>query len=155
MTFDTPTVDEFKLVKDAWANSFRKSPWAGCIPNHLYDQVSRESIRSILDRGARVLVAVTPIHGREDEFPAVRRVMGYSVSEPHRGILHWLYVKAGPDGLGYRGVGIGRAILERTILEFNPNVEWTYTFRTRASERFLNGGDGPRFHWDPIPARVK
>jgi hypothetical protein len=154
MVFDTPTADEFKFVKDSWANSFRKSPWAGCIPNHLYDQVSRETIRSILDRGALVLVAVTPIAGQEDQFPEVRRVIGYSVSEPERGILHWLYVKAGPDGLGYRGLGRGRAILEKTVELFNPNVDWTYTFRTRASERFLNGGEN-RFHWNPVPARVK
>jgi len=154
MTFDTPTEDEYKFVKDSWANSYRKSKWAGCIPNHMYDQVSREGIRTILDRGALVLVAVTPIAGREEEFPAVRRVMGYSVSEPSRGVLHWLYVKRGPDGLGYRGVGIGRQILEKTIEAFNPRVEWTYTHRMDASERFLNG-KAKRFRWDDVSARVK
>jgi len=93
MTIDTPTPEEFKLVFDAWGQSFRKSPWAGCVPNHLWDAVSRETARTILDRGALVLVAVTPIAGQEDEFPAVRRVMGYSVSEPNRRLRLWLYVK--------------------------------------------------------------
>jgi hypothetical protein len=154
MTFDTPTADEFKFVKDSWANSFRKSPWAGCIPNHLYDQVSREAIRSILDRGALVLVAVTPIAGQEEQFPEARRVMGYSVSEPRHNILHWLYVKAGPDGNGYRGMGVGRSILEKTMMLFDEQSPNTYTFRTRASERFLSGS-GRRFQWNPVPARLK
>lgn len=154
MKFDAPTADEMKLVFDSWANSFRKSPWAGCIPNNLYDQVSREVARSILDRGARVIVAVTPIAGREDEFPAVRRVMGYSVSEPDRNVLHWLYVKDGPAGNGYRRLGVGRALLEQTVKAFDPDRPFVYTFRTRASERFLNG-ESRRFIWDPVPARVK
>lgn len=135
--------DEYKFIYDSWANSFRKSPWAGCVPNHLYDQVSREAARSILDRGAVVLVAVTPIAGQEEQFPEVRRVMGYSVSEPDRNVLHWLYVKD-----DFRGMGVGRELLEKTC---RIDEDWTYTFRTRASSKFL----GPRFRWDPVRARVK
>lgn len=142
VTIDTPRADEFDLVFDAWANSFRKSPWAGCVPNNLWDQVSRAVAGDILDRGAIVLVAVTPIAGQEDKFPEVRRVMGYSVSEPDRGVLHWLYVKR-----DYRGAGVGSALLRATC----PTGEWIYTFRTRASATFL----GHRFKWDPVPARVK
>jgi GNAT superfamily N-acetyltransferase len=138
----TPTADEMPLVYDAWANSYRKSPWAGTVPNHLWDSVSRESIKSLLSRGARVLVAVTPVAGHEAEYPAVRRVMGYSVSEPSRRVLHWLFVKE-----KFRRVGIGRALLDATC----PDGAYTYTHRTRASSRFL----GERFTWDPVPARVK
>jgi GNAT superfamily N-acetyltransferase len=145
MTFDSPQPLEWRLVFDAWANSFRRSPWAGCIPNHLYDEVSRAVAEGIVDRGARVLVAVTPIFERENEFPEVRRVMGYSVSEPDRKILHWLYVKD-----DFRGTGVGRALLKETC----PEGQWSYTFRTRASERFLNK-HGRRFFHDPVPARTK
>lgn len=145
MAYETPTAEELKLVYDAWANSFRKSPWAGCVPNHLYDQVSREVAKSILDRGARVVVDVTPIAGREEEYPAVRRVMGYAVLEPDRRVLHWLFVKR-----DFRGTGVGTRLLEHAC----PDGEWCYTFRTRASEGFLNK-HGKRFFWDPIPARVK
>lgn len=137
MTFDTPTADEMKLVYDAWANSYRKSPWAGCVPNNLWPMVSRTMITDILDRGARVLVAVTPIEGSDE-----RRVMGYSVSDPARGILYWLFVKR-----DYRGLGVGTALLNETC----PDGEWTYTCRTRASAKFL----GPRFHWDDTPTRIK
>lgn len=143
MTIDTPTPEEFAFVFDSWGQSYRKSPWAGTVPNHLWDTVSRETARTILDRGALVLVAVTPIAGREDEFPAVRRVMGYTVSEPKRKLLHWVYVKN-----DYRGTGIGARLLETTC---PGDDEWRYTHRTHASSRFL----GPRFTYDPVPARVK
>src|SRR5574338_1039205 len=150
MIIDKPTPDEFRIIFDAWGNSFRKSPWAGCVPNHLWDQVSRETARTIMDRGAQVLVAVTPIFGREDEFPAVRRVMGYSVAEPGRNVLHWLYVKN-----DYRGTGVGRALLEAATHDFTDGPQpWTYTHRTRASEKFLRAAARP-FRWDPVPARVK
>lgn len=143
MTIDDPQPDEFKIIYDAWANSFRKSPWAGCVPNNLWESVSRSMMTDIVDRGARVRVAVTPIAGREEEFPGVRRVMGYSVSEPVAHVLHWLYVKD-----DFRKMGIGRALKADAA---PGNDSWTYTCRTRASGRFL----GERFRWDPVRARVK
>jgi len=141
--FDAPRPDEYSLVYDSWARSFRKSPWAGCIPNHLYDQVSRAGIADILDRGARVVCAVQEL----DE--GARRVMGYAVSEPN--VLHWLFVKR-----DYRGFGVGSALLRETIRDWLPpgegNPQWVYTHRTNASARFLARHP---FVWDPVPARVK
>ena len=144
MHFDAPRADELPLVYDAWANSFRKSPWAGCIPNHLYDQVSRTTIGEILSRGARVIAAV------QDLPDGNRRVCGYSVSEPQ--ILHWLFVK-----LDYRGMGIGKQLLAETVKDWPTDSTfdaghppWKYTHRTRSSARFL--GDG--WTHDPVPARV-
>lgn len=136
LTFDTPTAEEFPLVFDSWANSFRKSPWAGCISNRLYDEVMRTTLAEIIDRGARIRVAVLTL---ED---GTRRVLGYSVSEPSKGVLHWVYVKQ-----PFRGVGVGRKILEEAC----PTGDWKYTFRTRASTKFLGG----RFEHDPVPARVR
>lgn len=146
MKIAAPTADELKLVYDAWGQSYRKSPWAGTVPNHLWDQVSRETARSILDRGALVLVAVTPIADHEELFPAVRRVMGFVVCEPSSSVLHFLYVKE-----MYRGSGVGKALLAAATADFSPNQEPTYTHRTRASSGFL----GNKWRWDPIPARVK
>lgn len=145
MTFDSPRPDEFPLIFDSWARSFRKSPWAGCIPNHLYDQVSRATINDILNRGARVIVAVQEVEGG-------RRVMGYSVSEPEvPGVLHWLFVKR-----DYRGFGVGSALLDETVRDWplTPPRRWSYTHRTAASNRFL-ARYPHQFHWDPVPARVK
>ena len=144
MKIDTPHADEYSLVFDSWARSFRKSPWAGCIPNQLYPSVQRTAMTDIMDRGAQVLVAVTPIEGQEDQFPEVRRVMGYSVSEPAKKLLHWIYVKD-----DFRGFGVGHQLLRATCGDGDD--EWTYTFRTYASTKFL----GKRFKWDAVPARVK
>lgn len=135
MKFDSPRADEYPLVFDAWARSFRKSPWAGCIPNHLYDSVSRTTISEILNRGAVVTVAY-------EELPeGGRRVMGYAVTEP--GVLHWVFVKR-----DYRGLGVGTALLRESCPGEEPML---YTHRTRASAGFL----GRRFTHDPSPARVK
>ena len=141
ITFDTPRADEFPLIFDSWVQSFRKSPWAGCVPNHLWDITQRATISGIIDRGARVLVVLAP------NVPGVfegRRVMGYSVSEP--GVLHWLYVKA-----PFRRQGIGRALLAETVRGWPERRPWLYTHRTRISARFL----GTDFVHDDVPARVR
>lgn len=140
MRFDAPQADEFPLIFDSWANSFRKSPWAGCIPNHLYDTVSRATIDGILNRGARVTCAVVDLP------EGGRRVVGYSVSEPARGILHWIYVKR-----DYRKMNIGGELLRFTADHIPPGVRRTYTHRTLASARFL----GDTWEHDPVPARTK
>ncbi len=136
--FDSPAADEWPLIFDTWARSFQKSPYAGCIPNHKYDEVSRAGISEILARrGCRVTVCYVELE------PGVRRVMGYAVTEPDRKILHWVYVKR-----DYRKTGVGRALLARVVPR---GQEYTYTYRTRASEGFLKGAAS----WDPVPARVK
>ena len=124
------------FVYDSWARSFQKSPFAGCIPNHLYPQVSRAASAEIADR-AKVLVAYADL---ED---GTRRIVGYSVSEPERKILHWLFIKN-----DYRRLGYGTALLKETC---GDNDQWFYTHRTRSSVPFL----GPRFRWDDKYARVK
>ncbi len=138
MKFDTPTAEEFSLIFDSWANSFRKSPWAGCVPNHLWDSVSRACIGELLNR-SMVIVAVTEL---ED---GTRRVMGYSVAEP--GVLHWLYVKN-----DYRGMGVGKALLELATHGWETFV---YTHRTRASDKFLRRALCRQWIWDPVLARVR
>lgn len=136
MKIGAPTADEYAFVYDAWANSFKKSPWAGCVPNSLWDTVSRQLIRSTLERGAIVQVATVDIEGQDG-----RRVAGYTVTEPERNILHWLFVKA-----DFRRLGVGKRLLAVAC----PDGDWTYTCRTRASSKFL----GPRFRWDPVAARL-
>lgn len=147
--FDDADADELPLVFDSWSRSFKKSPWAGCIPNHLYPEVSRATISEILDRGAKVIVAYVDLPD------GGRRVMGYSVSEPDKRILHWLFVKR-----DYRlpGWQVGTALLKRTCgdIQWNEHRQgyddpWTYTHKTPASTKFL----GPGFQWDPVPARVR
>lgn len=140
MKFDAPRADELPLVYDAWATSFRKSPFAGCVLNRDWDAVSRATIGELVDR-SKVIVCVQEL----DEDPnGARRVIGYSVSEPRRACLHWLYVKR-----DYRALGYGRRLLAHTV--GGASDGWVYTHRTHASSKFL----GPGFKWDPVHARVK
>lgn len=144
MIFDAPRADEFPLIFDSWSNSFKKSPWAGCVPNRLWDDVSRATIAEIIDRGARIIIAAMPLPD------GGRRVMGYSVSEPNKRTLHWLYVKK-----DYRGAGIGARLLRETCPD--GAFAWRYTHRTKAADKFLRraaGAGGPHFEWDPVPSRV-
>jgi GNAT superfamily N-acetyltransferase len=140
MLISTPEPDEWAFIFDSWARSYRRSPWAGTVPNHLWDAVSRAASAGLVDRGATVVVAVTPIEGQEG-----RRIMGYAVVEPDKRCLHWLYVKD-----DFRRMGVGSSLLKAVC----PEGEWTYTHRTRMSERFLNRR-ARRFFWDPVLARVK
>lgn len=132
--FDAPNAEEYAFVFDSWASSFRKSPWAGCVPNHLWDQVSRACIGELLNRSL-VVVAYRELAD------GTRRIMGYSVSEP--GVLHWLYVKR-----DYRGMGVGKRLLEFTTAGWE---QFAYTHQTRASRKFL----GQKWHWDPVLARIR
>jgi GNAT superfamily N-acetyltransferase len=137
--FDAPTADELPLVYDAWASSYRKSPFAGCVRNCDWDAVSRGTIGEILDRPARVIVGVLDLPD------GTRRVAAYSVSEPAFGCLHWLYVKR-----NFRGQGLGRQLLAHTTSDWAA-ARRVYTHRTNASQRFL----GPTWKWDDSLARVK
>lgn len=137
MKFDVPTEDEYALIFDSWAASFKKSPWAGCVTNDMWADVSRRTMQDVIDRPGTVIeCAVMDLPDGD------RRVMGYVVAEPANKILHWLYVKR-----DYRGMGVGTALLDRV----RTPGKWRYTHRTNASERFL----GKQFTWDPVPSRVR
>lgn len=142
MQIEPPTADEYNFIFDSWARAFRNSPFAGCIRNCDYDDVSRKAMAEIIDRGARVVVMVNTLEN------GVRRVAGYSVSEPGRKVLHWVYVKR-----DYRGMGLGRQ-LRRDVVPDTEVGTWTYTYRTNSSDRFLSAL-GKRMKWDPTPARIK
>lgn len=126
-TFEKPLATEWPLIFDSWARSFRNSPWAGCVRNCDYHDVFRAAMSEIVDGGARVVVLVNPT---ED---GTRRVIGYSVSDPARKVIHWIYVKR-----DWRGLGFGRAI-RRQIVPDNERSGWVYTYRTDACSRFMRG----------------
>lgn len=145
MKLDTPNADEFPLIFDSWARCWMKSKWAGCVRNCDWDQTSRACSTEIIDRQTtRVTVAVV------EQPDGSRRVAGYSVSEPSRKVLHFLYVKR-----DYRGMGVARSLL-RDALGGDRISTWTYTHRTDACDRFLrNRATGEHMVWSPVPARVK
>jgi GNAT superfamily N-acetyltransferase len=126
MRIDSPEAEEFAFIFDSWAKAFRMSDWAGVVRNCDWDVTSRAAMAELVDRPtARIEVMVVET---ED---GTRRIAGYSVSEPSRKILHWLYVKR-----DFRGMGIGRK-LRRSLTSDQELSQWTYTYRTDASARFL------------------
>ncbi len=138
MTFDTPTAEEYALIFDSWARCWMKSPWAGCIRNCDYDTTSRAMISELIDRaGTRVTVLYTVTDD------GIRRVVGYTVSEPAKRVIHWVYVKR-----DFRGLGNGRRLLHEVT--GGETKGWLYTHKTNACEKFLRG-----MKHDPARARVK
>lgn len=142
IVLDTPQAEEFAFIFDSWAKAFMKSPYAGCIRNCDYDEASRRAMSEIVDRGATVTVLAVPLPNGE------RRIAGYSVSEPARKVLHWIYIKR-----DYRGLGLGRQLRRHVAADVDLQ-DWIYTYRTNASERFLSA-KGRRMRWDRRPACMK
>lgn len=160
--FDSPDEDELKFILDSWTSSYRKSIYAGTVPNNLWQQVCRESIIQLVGRpNSKTIVALAPVEGIElwanaaianplfggkPGTPIRGRLMGYAVAEP--GLLHWLYVKK-----DFRRLGIGSCLLNAITLPW-PNEAKKhprFTHNTYGAQRFL-----PKWwKYDPIPARVQ
>lgn len=134
----TPTADELPLIYDSWTKSYRKSPWAGTIPNNLFEQVQRACIQGVLVHGAHIVVALAP------QVPGVfegRRVMGWICYESSIEVVHYFYVKN-----DFRGQGIAKALIEHAASTWQKP---RYTHRTRGSAILSK-----KWRWDTTPARV-
>lgn len=79
--------EDLNLVYDTWLQSWRTSPWAGCIPNHLYYDTQRSTIAGLLERGAQIRVA--HFEGSPD------LIQGWCCYEYKDGvtILHYIYAR--------------------------------------------------------------
>jgi ribosomal protein S18 acetylase RimI-like enzyme len=142
ITFDYPDADELKFILDSWSSSFRKSPYAGVVPNNHWAAVSRASMTQIMTRPSVTTTVALAGYSAESR----GRVMGYVVAEP--GILHWIYVKK-----DFRKLSIGRELLDKAMENWDDihRMHPRFTHRTDVSFRFLPVG----WKWDAIPARVK
>ena len=45
------------FIKSNWFRTWRRSPWAGVIPNNRFHEVTEEAIEQLIARGARLRVA--------------------------------------------------------------------------------------------------
>lgn len=118
--------EDLSFILDSWLKDYKRSAYAGVVPNNLYDKVYSNTIQQLLDRGMTVLVA---------EGTQVNTLIGYIAFEASRsgaGVVHWLYVKK-----PYRGNGFGCYLLQAAGID--PAKPYFYTFRTRASKKFLSG----------------
>lgn len=72
-------VDDMKFIMSSWKQSWRVSPWAGCIRNDEFYDVTASTIEGLIARGAEFTVACL---------------------EKYQGrILGWLCYEVLPDGL--------------------------------------------------------
>lgn len=131
--------DDLPFVLDGWIRSWRVSPWAGCIPNNRVFELTREAIAGLLLRGATIEVA--SVSGTQ-----VTRLVGFVCYEPPD-LLHYVYVKK----TGFRGLGIGRQLVDTARTRLGLHGPGRLTHRTSQSGWLLDGD----WQWDPVPARTE
>lgn len=116
IVFRAPRSDDISFIFDSWLRSWRKSGWAGVIPNNVYFPLTRSVIEQLVGRGAEFLVAClanNPDH-----------ILGWichELSGPDA-VVHYLYVKD-----PYLSLGIGDALVQK-IPGKKPGF---FTFRYR------------------------
>ena len=96
------TNEDIRFIFDSWMRSWRKSPWAGVIPNNLYFPLTRSTIEQLVARGAEFEVACLAVDPE--------RILGWICFEScgPEAVVHYLYVKD-----PYLDLGIGEALVAR------------------------------------------
>ena len=128
------------FVVDPWLKGWKRSPFAGIIPNNLFNQVFFESINQLLERGMEVHILESVDPENQIGFVAFERA-----SVP---VLHYVYVKP-----VLRGMGFFPRLLEAADASERP---FLYTYRTPDCRKFRNGSHCPalarRKNLEPIYA---
>jgi ribosomal protein S18 acetylase RimI-like enzyme len=130
--FSGPTPADFNYVRESWLMAFRKSPWAGIIPNNAYETVMSDAVNQLLHRGAKLLMIRNPAN------PEL--VIGWTCFElTARGevVIHFIFVKP-----TYRRNGAASAML-RVILGHARQERFFYTCKTGQAKFFKNGTHRP------------
>ncbi len=138
VTMRPPTPSDLKYIRDTWLSSYRTSPYAGVVPNNLYDNVYSETIDQLILRGMRFVVVANPAN------PALMLGwLAYEVdcatsqdltrSSPRRDqyVVHFIFVKP-----TYRRLGVASQALASVGIS---GASFFYTFKT-SSSKYLKGG---------------
>lgn len=117
---------DVKPVLEMWVDSWKRSPWAGCMPNHRAKAWITESIEDLVKNGATITVAF------EDEVPDA--IVGFACHGPStldgKAVLHYLYVKE-----LLRPLGVQSALMDAVPGE-RPGF---YTYRTKQCAEAAEG----------------
>lgn len=140
IAFRPPLEQDTNFILSSWAESFRRSPWSGVLPDKAFYDAHRAHLRSILSRPSTSILCCVA----EGEEPP-NDMFGWGCWEGKT--LHYIYVKH-----LYRKMGVGRAILSRTGLDPKSEVV-TYTFKTRAAVDYTRSHNAERWRFDPRDAR--
>lgn len=115
---------DVKDVLDQWIGTYRKSPWAGTIPNNKFRDVMKEAIGQLFARGSTGFAAVNP------ENP--KHMIGWIVTETNSKdelVVHYLHV-----GDLHRGKGVAKDLLNHVGSDGSKPV--IYTHKTTYSKKF-------------------
>lgn len=126
-----------EFVVSSWLSSYRKSKYAGVVPNNLFKAVYTEAIKQLYDRGAKVVLAVNPAYPDQ--------ILGWLCHErtsDDKPVVHSMFIKS-----RYRQPQFGLAEALFTAAEINPAELFYYTFRTDAPLPY------PRARYTPEIAR--
>lgn len=110
------TPDDVMDIVKWWTGSFRRSKWAGTIPNNKFNEVQGEVIRQLLSRGAKCTLAVNK------DNPA--QVLGFICTEKtklNEPVVHFLFVKD-----YYRRHGISKLLLKVEEIPLDGSAFFTH-----------------------------
>jgi hypothetical protein len=123
------------FVVKSWLSSFRKSDWAGPIPNNEYERVYTGTINQLLARGATVLVACNP-----DNPNHILGWLCYEFTRDGRPVVHYVYVKSlWRQAVKRYGTAVGVATSLFAAAGIDPKARFFYTFRTNRAHHFPGG----------------
>ena len=116
VAFREPNASDVPFLFDSWLRSWRKSPWAGCIPNNLFFPLTRSSIEQLVGRGAKFTIACLAADPE--------KILGWCCHElsGEDAVVHYGYCKDCYLGLG---------ILEALVAQIPGNKPGYYTHRYR------------------------
>ena len=134
------SASEVIFVYDSWIKGWRTSRWAGCIPNNVFHQTTKDAIHQLLTRGANLHVARSG-----------GRALGWlchEATEDGRLVVHAAYVKS-----AYRGFPVLDALVAHACAD-GATCPGFYTYRTDFLERGLRDlNKGPWTHAPEIARR--
>ena len=134
--------EDINFIFDSWLKSWRKSRYAGVIPNHLYYATYRATIESLVARGAELNVAC---HAQNED-----HILGWSCTEVTSdgfSVLHYCYTKD-----PFIGLQIDHALLD----EMPGQKPGFYTFNyPQVKDALESRFPGTRWQWAPEVARRK
>lgn len=115
-----------RFILDPWLKEWRKSPFAGVVPNNMFSQVFFEAVEQLHKRGMEVVILESVDPDTQVGFIAFERA-----AVP---VVHYVYVKP-----VFRGMGFFPQLLEAAGVD----GAFLYTFRTPDCRKFQNGSHCP------------
>ena len=123
----TPTLADERYIKQTWISSYRNSPWAGTIPNNLFDSVCAETYGQLILRGMKLRVCSNPANPEQ-----LLGWIAFETSPNGDVVVHHAFTKP-----LFRQLGINSHLLAAAGV--TEGASFFYTHKTQSS-KYLKGG---------------